>query len=220
MVSHSSSSHIVNMRTKTKKNKKKTVLCIPPFVLGNSAYPKLTKSRLTRHRYLTENKKWDTPPGLISSICETTKNKCFAFHPSSVMMWESSADSELTESRLKNHWQFTENKSMSHSSSSHIINIRKQKKSAMHSTLRPWWRLDTQLSRSSPRADWPLIDTSPKIKIWDTPLVLIPSTWETTKKRKNATHSILHPWWCLDTQLAQSSPKLDWTLIDTSPKMN
>ena len=96
---------------------------------GTLTTQKLTESRLNTHRYLPKINKWYTHPVLISSICEKTINKkwCYAFHPSSLMMPGNSAHSKLTKSRLTNHRYLTENKLMRHSSSSHIVNIRKTK---------------------------------------------------------------------------------------------
>ena len=70
--------------------------------------------------------------------------------------------------------------------------VKKNKKNgAMHSTLRPWWCLETQLTQSSPKADRPLIDTSPRINQWDTTPILISSIFE--KKEKTTRCYAFHP---------------------------
>ena len=114
------------------------------------------------------------------------------------MMWGSSAYSKLTESRSKNDRQITDTHKMRHSFSSHIVNMRQKqiKEGAVHSTLRPRWCEEIQLPQSLPNAYWLLIDTSPKIKKWDTPLVLISSTCNKNKQKNGAMHSTLRPWWC------------------------
>ena len=93
----------------TKTNKQKTVLCIPPFVpddVRNLNDPELTESRLNTHRYLPKI------PVLISSICETIKNKqktvlCVPpFVPDDV---KNLNDPELTKNRLRTHRYLPEN---------------------------------------------------------------------------------------------------------------
>ena len=49
----------------------------------------------------------------------------------------------------------------------------RKKNGAWYSTLRPWWSEESQLTQSSPKADWHLIETSPKIDKWDNHSVLI-----------------------------------------------
>ena len=133
------------------------------------------------------------------------------------MMWGSSAGSKLTKSRLKDYLQIIENQLVRRSSSFHNVNMRnkkrKTKNGATYSTLHPWWCLDTQLTQSSPKSDWPLIDTSPKIKIWDTLLVLISSICETKLKTKTV---LCIPPFILDNAWKLSSLKTHQKQIDHS----
>jgi hypothetical protein len=97
---------------------------------GHSAFPKLTESRLTTHRYLTENKNMRHPSSshTVNMRNNKKKKKCYAFHPSSLMMPGYSAYSKLTKIRLNTHRYLTENELMRHSSSSHIVNILQKKR--------------------------------------------------------------------------------------------
>ena len=89
----------------------------------------------------------------------------------------------------------------------------------MHSTLRPWWCLETQLTKNWPKADWPLIDSSLKIQKCCIPPVPITANMRTTNQKKNgAMHSTRRPW-CGEAQLAQNSPKANWTIIYNSLKI-
>jgi len=78
------------------------------------------------------------------------------------------------------------------------------KEGAVHSTLRPRWCEEIQLPQSLPNAYWLLIDTSPKIKKWDTPLVLISSTCNKNKQKNGAMHSTLRPWWCGEAHIDEN----------------
>jgi hypothetical protein len=89
----------------TKKNKKTTTQkgVMHSTLWGSSAYSKLTESILKNHGQITEKQRIQhSPSSHIVNMRTKQKKRCYAFHPSSLMMPGNSA-SKLTESRLITH---------------------------------------------------------------------------------------------------------------------
>ena len=139
---------------------------------GISTCSKLTESRLTSRRDLTEN--WKIWQAFISHISNTRKpRKMFripTFVPDDVMnLSVLKAHRKQTDISSRPHLKLT-NKTIIQFSYLHHA---KQIKCASNFAIRPRCCEESQLTQSSPNADWHLIETSPNILKCDSHSVLI-----------------------------------------------